>query len=242
MKKLLSASFVLFATTVFAQTPTRLIESVIFGLNLRIEDCYEPLIVEMQMPDSPKESIVVIPKIAEIDEETFSLDSYILVVNNVSGKIKSKYFESHTTNGWTSDAVVLDQITIDTAPYQLQEKTRAFGIKVHFSGSSSIFPYESEVLTLFVTDGSKLVPVLKNLEVLSFNGEWNNDCDGESTERKSILSISASATNNYFDIGLATTVTKTINKPLENGDCEESSSAITEEKKLKFQEGNYVVN
>lgn len=223
-----------------AQKPVKLIESVLFQLKLRIEDCYEEFIVEKQLPDSPKESIIVIPKIVELEESYFSLDTYIVIVNNVTGNIKTKYYESVSTNGWQSDAVRMTSISIDTAPYWLQKKTRAFGIRVSFSGSSQVNPYSQEVLSLFVQQGNKLVPVLKNYEVDRYNGEWDGNCNGEFVDHHKVLLISKNKTNEYFDIQVKDKVTTTVNtKSKADGNCNEASSEKKEEAVLKFKNGKY---
>ncbi len=222
--------------------PTKLIESVLFQLNLRIEDCYEPLITEKQMPDSPKESIVVIPKIAEIGDGYFSLDTYIVVVNNVSGNIKSKYYESAATNGWQSDAISLDEITIDTAPYKVKEKTRAFGIRVRFSGHHSVL-YQSEMLSLFVQQGDKLNVILKNFEVDKYNGELNNiECNGYYKDIHKILLMSANKTGDYFDILVKTKIINTAVKPnaKDGEECDEVETEENKEEILKFKNGKYI--
>lgn len=222
-----------------AQKPTRLIENVLFQLGLRIEDCYEELITEKQVPGAPKESIVVIPKIAGMDQGMFGLDTYIVVVNNVNGNIKHKYYESNATNGWDSDGIHLTGITIDTAPYILKGNTRGFGIRVSFRANSKPNPYSSETLTLFMPKGSKLIPVLKNYEVDRYTGEWDMQCNGEFHEMQKVLVIRESKTNDYFDILVKTKQSTIINTRDAKGKCQETIREEKKEQLLKFQGNTY---
>jgi uncharacterized protein len=50
---------------------------------------------------------------------------------------------------------------IDTAPYQLTKNIRAFGVRSHFNNISKGVGYQ--LMTLYVVNGNKLSPVLKNL-------------------------------------------------------------------------------
>lgn len=229
----------IFCLDVHAQQHTKLIEHVLFQLNLKIEDCMQDMIVEKQVPGSLKESIVVIPKIVEMEEDYFSLDTYIVVVNNVNGNIKHKYYESNQTNGWESDAIMLSKISIDTAPYLVKDKTRAFGIRVSFRNMSKPNPYSHETLSLFVPKGDKLIQVLKNLQVDFYSGEWDTHCSGAFDENESILVMLPTKTNDYFDIKVKTKVSHIESAPQANGECKDNISVKNEEKILKFQNGKY---
>ncbi|MFK7809426.1 MAG: hypothetical protein AB8F74_16600, partial [Saprospiraceae bacterium] len=104
-------------------------------------------------PNNTKETIMVIPEVAEEEEDFFTLNSYILIVNNETGKIINKYFES---SAWQSDAVILSEIIIDTAPYNISENNRAFGIRDSYYTRSQPNPYRSSNISLFIKSENKL--------------------------------------------------------------------------------------
>ena len=180
--------FVLSGIQLHAQS-TDLVDKVLTQLKLQRKDCDENLISVKKLPDSPNESIVVIPRLVVSEPDYFSLDSYILIVDSQTGKIRQKFYESQETNGWQSDAITLTSIWIDTAPYFVKEGTRAFGIRVAFTGSSSVNPYNYEMLSLFVREEEKLNRILKNYTTSELHGEWDGNCNGEFEKSNKLLLI-----------------------------------------------------
>jgi hypothetical protein len=238
MKYLSILPTLLFSLLLHAQ-PSALVKSALDQLQLKYADCHADFIAEKRLPGTSGESVIVIPKLLPADEVyEFSLDCYVLIVDNATGKIRNKYYES---NAWQSGVEILTEITIDTAPYLLQEKTRAFGIRVKYTGESRPNPYNTENLTLFVREGDQLKPVLKNFETRLFTGEWDTDCAGEFTEEQSILLMAKTQTNGYFDLHVRSKITITRNYLDEHEDCQESATATKAESMLKFQHGKYVL-
>jgi len=185
------------------------------------------------MPNDPSRSIIVIPKIVEKEFDYFILDSYILIVENTTGKILSKYFESHTTNNWTSDAIKIESIKIDTAPYILNKSTRAFGIRVSYSGPSRVNPYSKETLTLFIEQEEKIIPVLNRYSVAVCNGEWDGVCVGSFKDQEKIVIISKVKNNGFANILVKNKITETTNVT-EGDDCIEKEKIKTVKEILKF--------
>lgn len=66
------------------------------------------------------------------------------------------------------DAHNMEQ-SIDATPYQLTKKLRAFGIRSNFNNISRGVSYQ--LMTLYVVNGNKLSPILKNLVTGSRNAE-----------------------------------------------------------------------
>jgi hypothetical protein len=204
-------------------------------LNLKEDKIKESLVCYKQLPNNREETIYVIPEIAtQEDDFMFSLNSYILITESNTGKIKHKYFESYKTNNWSSDAIKLNSITIDTAPYRLNKKSRAFGIRISYRGSSRVNPYGSESLSLFIKKGNTLKKVVNNLIVYEEIGEWDGMCAGEFNEEKSILIISKKKSNGFSNIILSKKNTTRINKEEKNGDCSEKVSSTRNKKTLKY--------
>lgn len=218
--------------------PLSLTDKALQQLHLKAETCKEELITEKVLPYDKSKSIVVIPKIAIEEEDGFSLDSYILLMDNTTGRIISRFSEPHGENGWESDAVRLSRITIDTAPYKIKDGERAFGIRVGFSGSSQPNPYEYESLSLFLPDGDSLRCVLKNFKISAYNGEWDTRCEGNFTDQQKSLQLSTTKTNNYYNLTVFNTITETTNILIKE-ECTEKNKIKTEKHILKYRNGQY---
>lgn len=216
-------------------------ELVINELNIDHSKLIPSLQAFKRLPHRPHEAIVVIPEIVEGSEEEhfFSLDTHIAYVNIENKQVLFHYFESAETNGWTSDAIVLLEIVIDTAPYTITENERAFGVKTHFVGSSRVNPYESEQLSLFIVANNNLQKVLHNFEILDNGGEWDGNCEGEFINEKRTLIISEEKNNDYFDILVKHKITNNIVFEDENGGCISKDTITTKTSVLKFDGKTY---
>ncbi|RXR30117.1 hypothetical protein EQG68_11855 [Flavobacterium piscinae] len=187
-------------------------------------------------PNNPKEAIVVIPEIMEgsKEEEFFRLNSHIAIVNLKSKTITHQYFESHKTNGWVSDAIRLDEIKIDTAPYFVNESTRAFGIRVSYFGSSRVNPYYNQTLSLFIKENNTLKKILHNFNIEKNTGEWNGNCEGEFFNESKTLVISKKKTNGYVDILVKHKLAKSIAFLNQNDECDEKDTISNSSSILRF--------
>ncbi len=110
----------------------------------------------MQLPYSIDETVIVIPKIGEIDDDYYTLDSYVALVNHNTNEIKSLFFESYETSGWQSDAIFIYDITIDTTTYVVDKNTSAFGVVLNKRSLSQPNPYYERSISLFVSRGKAL--------------------------------------------------------------------------------------
>lgn len=216
-----------------------LIKSAIHQLNFEKKDIKESLIAIKTKPNAPEETIIVLPEIADEGEEYFDLHSHILVVNTRSGEIKQRYYESAKTNSWVSDAIALTDISIDTGQYYLTDDVRAFGVRIHYLGSSRVNPFESEHLTLFVPYHFDLIPVLQRYEVLSNRGEWDGMCYGEFISSKTTLHLKKSKTQGYYDMENTTVLIESQNYEDKNGDCQSSEETSSYKSILKFNGSTY---
>lgn len=194
-----------------------------------------------QQPNNSEEAIVVIPEIVKgsEDEGFLVLNTHIAIVDLKAKSITHKYFESHKTNGWVSDAIRLDEIMIDSASYFVKENTRAFGIRVKFIGMSRVNPYLNETLSLFVKEKNQLKNILHNYSVELDTGEWNGNCEGEFNNEKKLLILAKNKTHDFFDISVKNTITNTTNFIKENGDCYYNEKIKREINVLKFDGNQY---
>ena len=214
---------------------------VIKTLNINSKKLIPSLQAFKILPNSPNQAVVVIPEVVEGSEEEhyFYLNTHIAIVNLETKQITHQYFESSKTNGWVSDAIVLTDIIIDTAPYSVTDNIRAFGIKTHFVGSSRANQYESENLSLFVKLEDKLQKVLDNYEVLNNGGEWDGFCFGKFIKEEKILIISPQKTNEYYDIIVKNKITETNNFEDEKGECDYKETITHQTSVLKFDGKTY---
>jgi len=195
-------------------------------------------------PDNTKETIVVVPEIVNEDEEVYELNTHIVIMNNTSGKVTHKYFESSKTNGWISNSIFIDSITIDTLNYKLNNSKKAFGIIVKFRSSSQPNPYTQESISLFTKEKNSLKKILDSYTIYESEGVVNvniNTCYADIKEAINELSVSNSKTNTYYDILIKNTNTQRVYQEDKNGDCNPKEKIISIEKKvLKFNNEVYI--
>lgn len=244
MQYLLGVILLMFSCLGFSQESAPIdIASITTQLKLDKSKIKPELLTYKAVPNHPDEYIVIIPEIAndDADEIHFELNSHILIVNKKSGNIENRYFESAKTNNWYSDAIRLESISIDTAPFLLTDTIRAFGVRLYYYGSSKPNPYAAKTLSLFIKQGKTLKPVLKDLTVYKYNGEWDTNCAGEFMDEKSILIMSKHKTNGFYNIRVKTSGTHSETKKDKNEECVSIDKASKQTKTLKFQDGQYRV-
>ena len=121
----------------------------------------------------------------------------------------------------------------------LKSNVRAFGLRISYSGSSRVNPYEEEQITLFVEEKDKLVPVLKDFTSYLSTGDWDTRCAGEFNEKRAIFSLQTEQSEGYKNILVNDKQIKTINTPAENGDCNTRETISKSSVVLTFKKGNY---
>jgi hypothetical protein len=223
----------------FSQSTDHL-NTVLKQLKIKNSEVHEKLFTQKILPYDKSKSVLVIPKydINEQDNEGhdyFVLDAYIVVIDNATGKIICKFIEP---NAWTSDALMLTGISIDTGLYHLNSTTRAFGVRVDYTGSSRPNPFSETHLSLYVTDKNSLKQVLKNYSISRSGGEWDTNCAGEFEDRNSTFDIAKVQTNNYNTIIVRSTIIKSVSTPT-NDDCVSKETTKKATSKLIFNGKEY---
>lgn len=208
-------------------------EKVLRQLGINETEVRDELFEEKVLPYAPTQTVMAIPKLVSEDDHLFTVDLILVVVNNQSGKIIQKFTEENYLH---SDAIYVSGITIDTAPYLLSKTIRAFGIRVHYSGSSRPNPYGEDFLSLYVQEGSILRRVLKDEVVGIYHGEWDTNCSGEFHDTKCIVSFETEMSNGYFNLVLKYKTSSTVNEPV-NGDCKEKLIGKLEKKSVFYYNG-----
>ncbi|GAA3787910.1 hypothetical protein GCM10022271_20690 [Corallibacter vietnamensis] len=207
MKQTIFITLFMFSLFTFGQelTDKELIGKSIEFLKVNEKDL---LIEKVTLKTFPKEkTIIVLPIITNRYNECdycYDIDNNILIWNK-----KSKSFEANYTKKaeWTSDAVYLSSLKIDTAPYYLNKNIRAFGLRYSYSGSSRVNPYDSEIINLYYPKGNEIIEVLNNFELENTTGENNGTCENASFETsKSILIMNDKFENKLNDITIKTNI------------------------------------
>ena len=216
-----------------------LINQVCKGIDLDINKVKINLSATKINPADSSETIVVIPEISKESDDYYELNSWVLIVKTTSGKIKYKYYESSKTNGWVSDALKLRSISIDTAPYFVADNKRAFGVRLFFEGSSNIYPFHSESISLFLRENENIRKVLKNFTCFQYNGEREGECIIESLELKKILIMTNDVINGFCNIKIREKITKIESRPNKNGDCITEKSTTQKTENLKYRDEFY---
>ncbi|WDF45833.1 hypothetical protein PQ459_13095 [Chryseobacterium sp. KACC 21268] len=230
----------LFANAYSQEQNEVLLNKVLTQLKLNKKDIHEPLYRSKVLPNKTSNSVLVIPKynVNESDEyghDFFVLDAYIVLADNETGKILSHYVEKEA---WTSDAMVLSDITIDTGLYQLNEKDRAFGIRVSYSGSSKPNPYYYSDLSLFIVQNNAMKRILKNYQINRSSGEWDTRCAGEFEESTGNIDMDKNKTNGFKNLIIKSKIEHT-KSFLVNDNCEEKVTTKNGIKNLKFNGKEY---
>lgn len=141
-----------------------------------------------------------------VDPETLAVNSRLLLPDFIQ-----------------EDAISLDAIWFDTAPYRLIGDRVAFGLRREMSGSSRPNPFSFTGLWLFDVQGGEIRPVLDGLQVERSGGEWDTNCAGAFDRSETVLYPSAERSNGARDIVLMTKQTQTVNTP-EGDDCKSTDT------------------
>lgn len=179
-----------------------LLQNVLKELKLTENDYKKELYIEKVLPYSKEYTVMVIPKTSEQKTDEYNhyygvFDCYIVVVNNITKRIINKFYEKEA---WSSDAIVLTKIEIDTAPYILDKNIRAFGVRVYYEGSSRVNPYSQEDISLFIMEKDSIKKLLNNYPIYELHGENNGNSKGELVTKTGKLIISDKKINNLNNI------------------------------------------
>ncbi|MBK5375545.1 hypothetical protein JFT81_12980 [Pseudomonas sp. TH43] len=149
-----------------------------------------------------------------------ALDTYDVDVTVLQGVQPDPVATYHQAAAITLDGVSLQELTLDTARYKLTPELRAFGVRATLSNGSRLIPLEENQLSLYVREGAKLRPVLSQLVVYRYGGEWDGECTGERYETSRTLEIGKTSSHGYADLIVKTQETGTSNV-VKGADCED---------------------
>ncbi|MFC3650803.1 hypothetical protein ACFONN_04555 [Dyella humi] len=143
---------------------------------------------------------------------------------------------THQPQAISSDGVVFDSLTIDTARYILAPGQRAFGIRIDHSAQCYQCAYSFTELTLYLADGHQLK------EILSINADVTRStptdaCPNAVSNSKTNVSIGKGTSHGPADIVLSTTTSTDANS--EDGQPKECSSTSSNTNTIHFDGVRY---
>ncbi len=129
----------------------------------------------------------------------------------------------HQAAAFETDGVALVELALDTARYKVAADLRAFGVRARVTNASRLNPLEEVQLSLYVREGATLRPVLSQLLVSQYSGEWNDVCEGERSEIIRTVEVAKTSSHGYADLIVKTQQTGTSSV----GDAESCEDKIT---------------
>lgn len=196
-------------------------------------------------PFDPSKTIVVlahrqesnIAAQANQDNSDGIYDLTVLLVNSNSDEVINQLFQKSV---FTSDAIRLNNIVIDTAAYNLGKNLRAFGVKAMFATVSSVGSWEHSQIALYVPQGNKFKVVLGRLVVTNKIYQQEDDCIEKLTDISRTLSIADTSNFGHADLLLKEMMVVDEGKREEN-DCKVSKKISSKNYALRFNGESYAV-
>jgi len=240
-QKFLFVLFLLLSVVTFSQVQeTVLLQKVLQQLKLTEKQINTEIVASKPLPYLSGKTALVIPKYKVNEEDQygnyyFEIEPYIVVADQKTGKIINQY---HIPDVWVSDAVRLSDITIDTGLYQLNNNTRAFGVRVGYTGSSNPNPYSKTDLSLFIIQDNNIKRVLNDYTVYDYGGEWDTRCAGEFEVMSAVIDIDKTQSKGFNNLILK--ITDETTKSIQTADdCVEKKKSTKRTKTLKFNGKEY---
>lgn len=132
-----------------------------------------------------------------VDADAGFYDLRIFLLKGGAGKVISELYEK---NAFPSDAIGLNAVKFDFAPYVLVPGQRAFGIRARFSNQSTVSSWEHEQLNLYMVQGAVLNRILGGLVTSKKLYEKINDCDESFTDVSRRLIVASAVTYGKADL------------------------------------------
>ncbi len=231
MKIIYALIFFIITSNSYAQKePINLIDSVLNDLKINKTECLTKFILEQKI--SNYESIILIPRIAEKDEEGMILDAILTIVDNETGKIESEFSKKEC---WYSDAIRLANIQIIYNPYLIYRFSETIGILVTYYGSSRVYPYTSTELTLFERQEKSINRILIDYPIYTSNGD--NDINGKGLyeEHYKFIRPEVDYKMEFYDLIITELIIKTENSHI----AEKIIEKFENKEILKYENGEY---
>lgn len=190
-------------------------------------------------PARPHLTLLAVSLVRAEEDRHGESDLEVLVLDSVSQTIVARHVEPNLLD-W--DAIFVDGLELDTAPYRLREGDLAFGIRVMRRGSSRANPFYETTLNLYELQEPHLRPLLNELVMESSWGEWDTRCTGEFSKTKGVLIVTERVGNQgYRDLLLKQTRTGSRAAEVED-DCQSvEESAHGQQFRIEYDEQRYLL-
>lgn len=190
-------------------------------------------------PARPELTLAAVPLMTTpADAEGYSTgDLELLVLDSASLQVKQRL---RLKNRMDDDAMYISDISLDTARWKVAPDQLAFGLRIAKSGSSRANPFHEEVLSLFITDNTRLRPILNGVVVTDSSGEWDGRCAGTFSDITRTLSLSDTARHDYADIIVSEKRSESVDSETA-GDCRSKETRHKASYRLSYNGNAYAV-
>ncbi|MDO6391657.1 hypothetical protein Q4E40_16095 [Pontibacter sp. BT731] len=200
MIKLLSLTifFCILSIGLKAQTEDEQLAWVIDELKLDKDSVLLNLAAVKRYPASVDLTIVCIPSIVEyVGEDLWTADVFVALLNKKSKKIIYQNFK----RGLVADAIYPSRIWIDTAPYNVSPKERAFAIRIEAKNNSRAASFSGEEFWLMLAKAEKVERLLQ-LDSEIFISYGGGDCESTEIHKQKSTFVLSDKLNDkgYFDL------------------------------------------
>ena len=190
------------------------------------------------MPDDSAQTLIAYAdRVADISDEgigEFNLS--FLTVDSTTHKL---IMLNRIKEPLFSDAISLNSIELDTAPFIAVPDIRLVGLRLNYSGHSQPNPFSMTVLNLYDLKNKKTV--LDSFIVTRYRAETDTRCNADIEERKSILMMQKNKSKEYYDIQVHSNIDQ-YNFSGTSENCRESKHKISQQKfMLKFDGKQYQI-
>lgn len=189
-------------------------------------------------PARPELTLVAIPLMNAPQQDGMNegdLDMFVL--DSGSFDVKQRY---RVEGLMADDAISIEELTFDTAFYQLAPENVAFGLRKMTRGSSRPNPFSDISLWLFSTEGNKLKSILENFTVYQYHGETDTNCNGEFEEKTRTLSMAPSSKGAIADLLVSEKRVNILHEAV-GDECRDTEKVMTTKHRLRFKDSAYVV-
>lgn len=154
-------------------------------------------------PARPHLTLVAVPLVRSVDDGFGETDLDVLVIDSASDRIYARLIEPNRLS-W--DAIRVDGLAFDTAPYRLKDNDIAFGVRIARRNGSGPNPFYETSLNLYELQAQQLRPLLNELVMRSSWAEWDTRCAGEFSKSTGVLIVTnKKGRNGYYDLLLKQT-------------------------------------
>lgn len=137
-------------------------------------------------PARPQLTLLAVPLVREAQPDQGQSDLEILVLDHARQDVVARLVEPNLLD-W--DAIYVDRLVLDTAPYRLRGDDLAFGVRINRRNGSWMNPFAETELALYELKAQGLRTLMGGLVVESFGGERDGDCTASFGEAKGVLIV-----------------------------------------------------